>query len=121
MTTDPHVAHEVLTHTLSLVAAELRALGDAPSVYAPAWLAFPSAASVVAKAAQLGAAETAVAGLALDVEAAPSGARGDVGPILQSPYSQSVMFLAAPSNIATSAGVLLDASTSPPAAQKKGS
>jgi hypothetical protein len=108
MTTDPHEAHEVLTHTLSLVAAELRALGDAPSVYAPAWLAFPSAASVVAKAAQLCA-------------AAPSGARGDVGPILQSPYSQSVMFLAAPSNIATSAGVLLDASTSPPAAQKKGS
>jgi hypothetical protein len=102
-----------LSDTHSIAASELRVFGDTPQMYAPGLLAIPAAAQAVAHAdAQRGALSAVSAFSTLrDIAGAKdllADARKSVGPIAESCMGGEVLFLAAPSSIANSAGILIE-------------
>eukprot|EP00672_Neobodo_designis_P003864 CAMPEP_0174852852 /NCGR_PEP_ID=MMETSP1114-20130205/27050_1 /TAXON_ID=312471 /ORGANISM="Neobodo designis, Strain CCAP 1951/1" /LENGTH=106 /DNA_ID=CAMNT_0016087469 /DNA_START=43 /DNA_END=360 /DNA_ORIENTATION=+ len=98
-----------LSDTHSIAASELRVFGDTPQIYAPGLLAIPEAAQAAAKADALQSAHAAANAFTTSRAAAGAHdvlaeARKGVGPIVESSLGGEVLFLAAPSAVANSAG-----------------
>ena len=112
---------DALSELHSVAAVELRTYGDAPCMYAPPCLALPAAAEAIAKADPANAARTLCATVGdggkasrVALESGDAQSRRWASKILVSEYSAEVLFLAAPSSVANSAGVAIEASRSKP-------
>ena len=113
MATQSNDAVSRLSDTHSIAASELRVFGDSPQVYAPGLLAIPAAAQGVSKAdATRGAHSAANAFVTQRASVGATDAlaeeRKKVGPIAESCMGGEVLFLAAPSAVANSAGILIE-------------